>query len=209
MISIIIDASIVILVFLFTIIGYKQGLIKVAIKIFSFIIAIVLAFTLYKPVSSSIINKTSIDENISNVIMKNIQGEDGKTFEIKGLPDKISNSITTEANNKIDLASNTIAIKIIQAATFLIIFIVVKILLQFISAIADWIAKLPILKQFNKLGGTIYGFAKGVVIIYLIFAIILMISPLIKGNITQEINNSHIGSILYNHNLLINLIFKK
>ena len=43
---------------LITFIGYKRGLIKVAFKLISFLLAIVLAVVLYKPISNFIINNT-------------------------------------------------------------------------------------------------------------------------------------------------------
>lgn len=207
MTGIIIDASIILLISLSIFIGYKQGFIKVAIKIFSFIIAIAIAFAIYKPVSNVIIEKTPLDENIEYTITNNIKVNKGETFEIKGFPEGITQSIVGEANNTIENISNTITIKIIQAVTFFAIFIVVKILLKFISVIADIIAKLPILKQFNKLGGTIYGGLKGFAIIYLILAIILLLAPLMQNDIISLINESYIGSLMYNNNILIKLIF--
>lgn len=207
MIGIIIDVSIILLIALSIFIGYKQGFIKVAIKIFSFIIAIAIAFAIYKPVANIIIEKTPLDENIKNIMSNNIKMNKEETFEIKGFPEKIIQSIVGEANNTIENISNTIAIKIIEAVTFFAIFIIIRIILKFISVIADFIAKLPILKQFNKLGGTIYGGLKGFVIIYLILAIILMVSPFMQNDIILLINNSYIGSFMYNNNILIKLIF--
>ncbi len=47
----VIDLIVIGIIALFTFLGYKQGLVKAAIKILSFLIAIVVAFILYKPIS--------------------------------------------------------------------------------------------------------------------------------------------------------------
>ena len=47
-------------------------------------------------------------------------------------------------------------------------------MLKFVTALADLIAKLPILKQFNKLGGTIYGIIEGLFIVFVGFIIFLI-----------------------------------
>ena len=63
---IVFDLLVIGIIALCTFIGYKQGLVKAIIKILSFVIAIVIALILYKPVSNIIIKNTSIDDNIKN-----------------------------------------------------------------------------------------------------------------------------------------------
>ena len=55
-----IDIIILFIIALTTFIGYKKGLIKVAFKLVSFVLAIIISVVLYKPISSFIINKTTI-----------------------------------------------------------------------------------------------------------------------------------------------------
>ena len=51
-----IDLILIAIIALFTFIGYKRGLIKVAFGLVSFILAIAISVVLYKPVSNFIIN---------------------------------------------------------------------------------------------------------------------------------------------------------
>ena len=69
---------------------------------------------------------------------------------------------------------------------------------------------LPILKQFNKAGGIIYGIIKALIIIYVILAIIFALTY-ITGNtvISEIISKSYITKVFYNNNILLNLIFTK
>ena len=59
--SLIIDLIIIAIVLLFTFLGYKRGLIKVAIKLCTFFIAIIVAFMLYKPIANIVIDNTVYD----------------------------------------------------------------------------------------------------------------------------------------------------
>ena len=59
-----IDIILIAIIALTTFIGYKRGLIKVAFKLISFLLAIVIAVVLYKPISNFIINNTQIDDTI-------------------------------------------------------------------------------------------------------------------------------------------------
>ena len=44
--------------------GYRRGLVAVLFKILAFIVALLVVFLLYKPVSNSIINNTQLDETL-------------------------------------------------------------------------------------------------------------------------------------------------
>lgn len=146
--GIVIDLIVVGIIALFTFLGYKQGLVKAAIKILAFFIAIAVAFALYKPVSNLVINKTSIDDNIKNGIIEKIGLEEHEKVEIQ---DSFTSKMLGEANNTVVEVANTFTMKLIEVGVLLILFVLIKIALKFISALTDLITKLPILKQINKL----------------------------------------------------------
>ena len=86
--------------------------------------------------------------------------------------------------------------------------LIIKIALRFITALADLVAKLPILKQFNKLGGIIYGALRGILIIYVALLLISFFGEINPENIVhKEIEQSFIGKEMYNKNI-INLLIK-
>ena len=68
--SLIIDLIILGLILLCVFFGYKKGLTKCVIKILSFVIAIIIAVVLFKPISNFVINNTKIDDNIKNSIIE-------------------------------------------------------------------------------------------------------------------------------------------
>lgn len=148
---IIIDLILIAIIALFTFLGYRQGLVKAAIKILSFFIAIIIAFILYKPVSNLIVNNTSIDDNIKNTIIERITPEGIEQNEEVEIEDGFVNKMIGEANNTIEEVANAFSIKIIDICVLLLLYIIVKIALRFVSALADLITKLPIIKQVNKL----------------------------------------------------------
>lgn len=149
---IIIDLIIVGMIALSTFIGYKQGLVKAAIKILSFFIAIIVAFVLYKPVSNIVVNNTSIDDNIKNSIIEKINPEGIDNNQEAAIEDSLANKIIGEANNTIEEIANAFSVKLVETGVLLLLYIVIRIALKFVSALADLIAKLPILKQINKTG---------------------------------------------------------
>lgn len=204
--SLIIDLIIVAIILLFTFLGYKRGLIKVAIKLCTFIIAIIVAFVLYKPISNVVIENTGIDESIETAITDRILPEGASVDEEVELSNDFPSVILKNGENTVQSIATSFSNTIIEAVCFFIIFIAVKIILKFITALADLIAKLPILKQFNALGGTIYGVLEGLFLVFVGFAIISLIAPLIDVSILEAINSSTLGSIFYNNNILLNFI---
>lgn len=195
------DLIIVLIIVLFTFIGYKRGLVKTAINILSFFIALIISITLYKTVGNIVINNTEIDEKIEATITSKITAEDlEEKYEI------LPNALVETGENAVNDMAKALTEKIIYIGVFIILFVALKIVLVFVKILADLITKLPIIKQFDKTGGIIYGLVKGILIVTVIFAVISLTSPMINEEYINTINNSVIGSLLYNHNLLIGLI---
>lgn len=201
----ILDLIVILVIALFTFIGYKQGLIKVAIKIASFFIAIIIALVLFKPVSTLVINNTTIDDKIENAIIEKITPEGMKPedkVEARNLP----SGIIKNTNDSIKSIAETLTTKLIEICTILILYIVARIVLKFIAALATLIEKIPILKQFNKLGGTVYGLVKGVLIVYVVLAIIYLASPLLKENTSKKIEEARLTKMMYNNNIITKIM---
>jgi uncharacterized membrane protein required for colicin V production len=204
--SIIIDLIIVLIMLLFIFLGYKRGLVKVAFKLCTFFIAIIVAFVFYKPVAKLVIANTNIDETIETAITRKILPEGATETQEVDLSQDLPSIILKNSSDTVQSISKSFTNTIIETACLLLIFIIVKIVLKFVTALADLIAKLPILKQFNKLGGTLYGIIEGLFIVFLGFAIISLIAPMLDSSVLDAINSSTLGSICYNNNLLLKII---
>ncbi|MBO4815684.1 MAG: CvpA family protein [Clostridia bacterium] len=209
--AIVIDLILIGIVALFTFIGYKQGLVKAAIKILSFIIAVVVSLILYKPVSSIVIRNTSIDENIKNVIVENVElkekEEQDSTEKSNIIKENLTNKIIAGANNTIEEVADSFTVKLIEISVILLLYIIARIILKFISALSDLITNLPIIKQANKTGGIIYGFLKGILIVYAILAVVYLISPMINTNAFGIIDSTILTKEIYNNNILLTIVF--
>src|SRR4051812_43301567 len=83
-----------------------------------------------------------------------------------------------------------------RAIAFVIIFIAVKVLLQIIGSMLDFIAHLPILKQLNVWAGGVLGFAE----VYLIIFILLYIAALVPMEVLQKpLDDSIMANLIVNH----------
>ena len=196
----VVDIIIIAILALSIFLGYKKGLIELGIKAVAVIIAIVGTLILYRPITNIIVNTTSLDENIEQAIMEksgSIVG-DGTT------ENAIEDGIVSEIQNQmLPNAAHELSLNIIRAGVMLILYIVIKIALKFVTALANLIAKLPILDQFNKLGGIVYGAIRGLLIIYVALLIIQFVSEVNPGNrVNGEIDKSFIGKEMYKRNVI-------
>jgi len=142
----VLDLIIVLVILLFTFLGYRKGLVRTAISILSFFIALIISIMLYKTLGNIIINNTQIDESIENVISSKIAiGDLEEKYEM--LPESLVEAGETTVNN----LSKNLSEKIIYITSFIILFIALKIALMFVKFLAGVITKIPVIKQFDKL----------------------------------------------------------
>ena len=217
--SIIIDLVIIAIIALCVLVGYHKGLTGSILKIVSFVLALIIAFVLFKPVSNFIINKTNWDENLEQAIKQSILKDEEKTngeTQQENMPEVITdyiNNAVEKAGNEaktaiVNSTARDVAIMIINIAVAITLFIVSKIILLLVKGLANLLTKLPVIKQCDKLGGIIFGILQSLAIIYIALAIISFASPMMsETGIIAGLQKSYIGSTMYNNNLLLKIIF--
>lgn len=190
--GIIIDIVLVAIIVLSAFLGYKKGLVKLATKLFAGIIAIVVTIILYRPIAGIIINNTTIDEKIESVIIENTTSFMNKNAQV---PDVVTSQIKDEF---LPEEARNIAKSVVYAITSIVLFVVIKIALSIIIALMDSVASLPILKQFNEVGGIVYGILRGIVIVcicVLLIGTFLKVNP--NSSFSDSVNSSFLTKVLY------------
>lgn len=201
--GIIIDIVIILFIVASIFLGYKKGLIALAIHLLAFIIAVIVTFVLYRPIGNIIINTSTIDEKLQETIQVNVEN-----FILEDESNQITNELVESAKKgMLPDASRTLAINIIYGITMVILFLITRICLVFINSLADTISKLPIINQFNKLGGILYGLLRGVIITYVILMLInLVITINPTGSLNEIMQESYLAKAMSTYNIL-NIFF--
>ena len=200
--GIIIDIIIIAIIAISTFLAYKKGLIALAIKLCAFIIAIVVTFILYNPVSNFVINVTNIDETVQNAILEKTTDLINQE-EIANQNETMQNLINQAKEGTLPEASRELAISIVKFGVMIILFLAVRIGLVFITALANMLAGLPIIKQLNKSGGIVYGLLRGIILVYAIFMIMVIVQKVNPTmNIEENIKETFIAKYMYEHNVL-------
>lgn len=212
----IVDIIILIVIILAAILGRHRGLTVTLVNFFSLIIALLVALMLYKPVGNFIKDQTPFGENIKEVIKNNLpmNDQDLQVDENSSLPEGMKNYINEQAKNAneakdeaIENVSTELSTEIIMIISFVGVFLIVRAALLIVKIVSKIVNKLPILKQLDHVGGAIVGVIQGIIIVYFVFAIISTISPVFDNTkVLDQINDSYIGKMMYNNNIIMNKI---
>lgn len=195
--SIVVDLIIVAIILLSTFLAYRKGLITLSIQLVAVVISILATLILYKPISNLIVNTTNIDETIQNAILE--EANDIMSNDENG-SDQIVESIQ---NNMLPETARTISINIIQGSVILILYVGIRIALRFVTALANLVSKLPILNQFNKLGGIVYGILRGLLIVYIVLLLINLSGEIEPENqVYTLVEDSYLGKMMNENNVL-------
>ena len=150
--GIILDVIILSVLALSLILGYRKGLIGVAFNLCAFLVALIITWILYTPITNLVINNTQIDEGI-----RNSKTEENNNVINQYIQKYVTEPATNTANNVVEETAKVVSEKVVAIGVAIGLFIVVRIGLILLKFVAEAIAKLPVIKQFNKAGGLIYG----------------------------------------------------
>ena len=93
---------------------------------------------------------------------------------------------------------------VINAASFLIVFIMAYVVIKIIEGALNLISKLPVLHSINAIGGLICGLIHGLIIIWLLGVVIMALAWTGPGQwASAQINNNPILGVIYNYNLIV------
>jgi uncharacterized membrane protein required for colicin V production len=109
-----------------------------------------------------------------------------------------------------DQVSNQLAHMVIDIISLVVLYIVIRIALAFAKVIIQAIAKLPIFKQVDKLGGFAFGAVEGLLTIYILFAVLMLFhtNPQFKA-VFEALDNSVVAKFFYQNNFIIDWMFPK
>ena len=216
------DIVVIVLILFAAFRGYKKGFIKTGFGMISFFLALAITFMFYKPVMNYLKDSTGIEEWLTEYLYSIDFGEvnnpeSGEAIATTNDNDFLNNlpQVVVEMLDLEEVKENvktTIVEKIVDFAmkllAIIIVYISAKIILSIIVLVLNSIFTLPILKQFNELLGLLVGIALGFIHSYVLCAIVALISsmPVAEG-VTSLVNTSLFAHVLYNNNLLLQILF--
>ncbi|MBQ9279594.1 MAG: CvpA family protein [Clostridia bacterium] len=218
-------------------VAYFKGFVKTFFGFISAILALILAFVLYKPLAVYIKDSTDIDDWVyESIVSLNIDKsknnhetletdetslENDADFGTSGLSNKfldMVDSLPASINESLNInekkeqlvieVATKVSETVVNVLAWLIIYIAIRIILLILMLVFDGIMQLPFLKTVNNVTGLIIGALMGIFRVYLLLALIYFISNVTDiSGLVGAIQASTVVSHMYDNNLLINLIF--
>lgn len=206
-----IDIIIAAIFIIFIVAGYKRGLLKSLYGITALAASIIIAYILY-PYVKDFIFSGSISENIRQAVQNKYvdPGLSGSALSSSSLPEYMQSMVAT---GKIGI-SNALTIffsdLILNILAFLSVFLVTRLIIGIVGKVLNIIARLPVIRLFDRAGGVVFGLFESLLIIYLVFAFIYAIAPLKENKSVQSyINTSAFSKMMYENNPLVELVMPK
>ena len=154
--------------------GYRKGFIKTVFDTLGIVISFFLSKELYHFAENFFLKNTKLfvklhdffesklSENVVKSINSNIPVE---------LQKFVNNVLTNEASDAFTVFVDNLSLLIIRSISFVVTFLTIYAALLLISTLINTIMKLPLLNLTNRLFGAFMGILKGVIMLYLIFAL--------------------------------------
>lgn len=226
-IGIIIDIAIVLTLVVFGVIGFKKGLLKSVLSLFSWAVCILIAVFTAKYVASwlngiydfsgwiggkiangldgmnDVFGKSMNTFENTDAIISSLEGANLNGFLLQMVKVVFSNSnvdINTEAtvSNVVGSSLGYICMLVISG---ILVFIVLKIVIALLSRLFDNIARTKILGGLNKLLGLGFGLLKAgcIIIIFNCVLVALSLVPAVNDTVTPIVqDNTRVEKVIYN-----------
>lgn len=209
-----------------TYMGYRKGLIMTAFSIGSVIISLVLTSILTPIIGTSVRNNPSVYNAVNQKMQEivNLEQVDDATNEAQyaaidelGLPNSIKKILKDNNNVEVYKERAVTSFKeyiadyltriAINAIVYVLVYMVVRIAVMVAARMLNVISRLPMVYQFDKVGGALVGFAKGLLIVWLVFVVVTMLASSQLGQSALTcIAKSPFLNFVYKSNLILMVV---
>lgn len=220
------DITVFIIMAVFMVVGLKNGFLYSVFSLVSYVVSVVFAIKFY-PVIANVLKETVLYTNIKTAVINGIikrqsvsvstinEGSSQTVIDGLKIPSFIKDSISEKVVNQdifgvhkiLDAIGSEIAMLVINILSVILIYIIIRAALKFIRVIIKTISKLPVFKQLDKTGGIILGAIEGILVIYILCAVLVLFSAFPKFESTIEsIEDSKFANYFYQNNFIVSWI---
>ena len=182
--------------------GYTRGLLRVVYSLAACILMLTVSTMAAPYVRDNILSQTGIESVICSNIEKQIAVQGQKTtgdFDMA--------NILLQKSGAYDSISVQLTNAIMTGLSFFIVIFLLGIVEYFVRRLIRKIERVPVISTVNRVAGFGVGFIKGIVIVWLLLALISLLATSEAGQtMTLYINDSLMLKYLYENNPVMKLI---
>lgn len=204
--------------------GYSHGILRMIYSLIAWILILVIVSWATPHVSAYLSQHTSIEADIQercrdqlgNIVEKQgAQSSNSELLQAMGikLPDAVVDTLfgkdnladsLLETTGMYDLVSHKLSELALTGISFVLVLIAVTIIFHLILQLIKVVEKLPVINGANRLLGAAGGLIKGIVLIWIIFAIVALNSTNGLGaTIISYIYESKFLQVIYENNIIL------
>ncbi|MBA1334711.1 MAG: hypothetical protein HPY66_2615 [Firmicutes bacterium] len=194
--------------------GYTDGFILSVFNIVGFIAAIVISKLYFMRLSEHLAANTPLYNRLYLSILKSMENSGGmiknggsqglqlpKSLESIGIHTGVVQYNTGAVAENIAGALSTIIINILS---IIAIYIAVRIVFAAAVSFLNALVEIPVLKQFNKLGGITVGLLKGILVLMVLFTLAIPLTVVFNLQwLVSAIDNSETAAYFYRYNFIV------
>lgn len=218
----------VILLGVFSFVGYKRGLMKTVLSLGCILLSLFISNMVYGRVSKFIQDDTHIKGVIQKKIEERIekrldthvnsQTEQIQAIEKLPLPDDMKKLLTDNNNDDVyselavtqfsDYVGNLLSCIIVNGIAFLLTFGVLMIFFWVLMSMAKILTDFPLVGWIDSLGGLALGFAKGLLLVWIVYFFVTMCSSTDWGmRAYYEIETDTWMKLINDNNILTKVLY--
>ena len=151
------DIIILVIIAVCVFFGYKRGFVRSLCNMLSTVLSIVVASLTYGRITE-FISSSPVGEFVSEKLSENIGSS---AIDFSSVPKVLRGTLQQGIAEATDTVAHNLAVVIIGVISIVVTIVVVRLLLNFLFKVLDLFAKLPVIKQCNKLLGVVFGAVSG------------------------------------------------
>lgn len=206
--ALIVDLIVAAILIYFFIYGYKKGFAITVVNTFSYVLSIIITACTYKKITEYVASSpfgVFISEKINTALVESFAKKTDVLISDLNLPEILKAGVaeSTFVQDSTAILASNITNAIITLLTVVLLFIAIRFLLVVLKGPLKAITSLPLIKEINKILGALVGSFAGCFWVFVILAVIGMLS-FVPGIdfIAELINKTYIAKAIYDNNLL-------
>lgn len=208
--------------------GYLRGLVRVLFSLVAVFLTIVLATAIAPYVAHFLQTQTPLYQTVKEKCVDYLQSavEDGMQQETQGwetgtvfgikMPEELqeifientdAQGSLVEASEVYERAGDFVAGQVVQRLAWVVSFALILALLSVVVHFLDLLAKLPVLKNINRIGGLAIGLLEGLIVVWILFLAVFLCQGTEFGReMMDTIQENAILKLISDNNILEHMI---
>ncbi len=208
--GIILDIIVCAILLFSTIMGAKKGVAQTVVSFMQWFVCIIAGFIFCDKVKGLLIDYTTMDDSINQYILAHIDNSAVDSSSYQAMPDLFSDWVSDAADTFIYGTSAAITSTLMTVIAFLCIVFGIKLVAFGLVRLFSRKYHDGVVGFFDGFMGFLFGGVRGLIYVFLFFALLVpilgLLWPGLSETIIKSMDDSYVAGFLYNNNVFLILV---